>query len=73
MKLNGKKNFGKLGENIAAEYLKRKGYSIIARNFYCKMGEIDIIAKEKHEIVFVEVKTRNGERIWIPIRSYKLK
>jgi len=73
MKLNEKRNFGNLGENIAVEYLKRNGYSIVCRNFYCKMGEIDIIAKEKNEIVFVEVKTRSGERIWISNRSYKLK
>ena len=73
MKLNEKRNFGNLGENIAVEYLKRNGYSIVCRNFYCKMGEIDIIAKEKNEIVFVEVKTRSGERIWISKRSDKLK
>ena len=49
---------GKIGEDIATRYLEQNGYEIIQRNFECKIGEIDIIAKDKEEIVFVEVKTR---------------
>ena len=52
---------GKIGEDIAAEYLQQIGYQIIERNFECKQGEIDIIATDKEELVFVEVKTRTGE------------
>lgn len=51
---------GKKGEDIAAEFLKKNKYKILERNFYCNQGEIDIIAKDKNEIVFVEVKTRNN-------------
>ena len=51
---------GKTGEDIATQYLIQKGYKIVERNFYCRQGEIDIIAKEKQEIVFVEVKTRSN-------------
>ena len=52
--------FGKMGEDIAANYLTKNNYKIIERNFRCKQGEIDIIAKERDEIVFVEVKTRSS-------------
>lgn len=52
------KEIGKIGENIAAQYLEKRGYQIIERNFQCKIGEIDIITKDKDEIVFVEVKSR---------------
>lgn len=49
---------GKIGEDLAIKYLKNKGYKIIERNFQCRQGEIDIIAKDKNEIVIIEVKTR---------------
>lgn len=56
--LNEKQKLGKLGEDLATQYLENKGYEIVERNFSCQQGEIDIIAKEEIEIVFVEVKTR---------------
>ncbi len=56
--LNERQKFGKLGEDLATQYLENNGYEIVERNFSCQQGEIDIIAKEKNEIVFVEVKTR---------------
>lgn len=55
-----KKELGNIGEQIAAEYLENNNYQIIKRNFYCKNGEIDIIAKDNNEFVFVEVKTRSS-------------
>ena len=57
---------GKVGENIAVSYLENKGYQIIQRNFECKQGEIDIIAKEKDEFVFIEVKTRTNVKYGKP-------
>jgi len=59
-----KKNLslGQLGEKVAVEFLKKRGYLIVCTNFTNKkgrrIGEIDIIAKDKDEFVFVEVKTR---------------
>lgn len=53
---------GKIGEEIAAQYLLRNGYRILRRNFYFDKAEIDIIAqKEEDTVVIVEVKTRNSD------------
>ena len=66
MKLHIKKEFGNTGEDIATEYLEKQGYIILERNFYCKQGEIDIIAKDKNEVVFVEVKSRSNVGYGLP-------
>ncbi len=52
------KDIGYFGESIATNYIRNQGYIILERNFTCKLGEIDIIAKDKNFIVFIEVKTR---------------
>jgi putative endonuclease len=49
---------GDRGENLAARYLRNRGYRIICRNFNSEMGEIDIVARDGKTLVFVEVKTR---------------
>ncbi len=51
---------GRLGEAAAAQYLKRLGYRIVVRNYTCPAGEIDIIAVDGRQVVFVEVKTRRS-------------
>lgn len=58
---------GKIGEDLATKYLENLGYTIIERNFVAKQGEIDIIAKDKQELVFVEVKTRTNTLYGKPI------
>ncbi len=63
------KEKGKLGENIATEYLKENGYRIIERNFHCKKGEIDIIAEKSHEYIFIEVKARTNLKYGTPAES----
>jgi len=60
---------GKKYEDIAINFLTRKGYDIIAKNFSCKMGEIDIIALRKGVLHFVEVK---GEKILLEIQRSEL-
>jgi putative endonuclease len=52
---------GRTGERLAAEQLERCGYHILERNFRCRYGEIDLIAEQQQELVFVEVKTRRGQ------------
>lgn len=58
--LNQRQIFGEKGESIAVRYLKKKGYKILEKNYRTKLGEIDIIAKDKDTIVFVEVKSRRS-------------
>jgi putative endonuclease len=54
--LNKRQQFGKESESLAARHLKKNGYKILERNYRNELGEIDIIAKEKGVLVFVEVK-----------------
>ena len=53
---------GSFGEDVAIRYLEMRGYRVIAKNFKCRLGEIDIIA----EIIFVEVKTRTNNKFGMP-------
>jgi len=57
---------GALGERLAAEALQRKRFEILARNWRCPLGEIDIIAREGDVIIIIEVKTRRGRRVGTP-------
>ena len=60
---------GKEGENIASDFLRNKGFSIIRKNYRTVFGEIDIIAKDKDVIVFVEVKTRADNSFGHPFEA----
>lgn len=65
-----KREFGSYGEQIAAEYLQKNGFVILARNFRSgRYGEIDIVAEEKEYICFVEVKTRSGNLFGTPAEA----
>ena len=55
------KQRGELGERLAAKHLKKQGYKILMKNYRCKAGEIDIIARDGDELVFAEVKTRPSD------------
>jgi putative endonuclease len=60
------KTLGEKGEDIAAAFLKKKGYNILFRNYKCSFGEIDIIAKHKKTLSFIEVKTRSTKKYGLP-------
>ena len=57
---------GKKGERLAADFLTGNGYQILETNFRCPLGEIDIVARDHQEIVFVEVKTRKSHALGYP-------
>ena len=52
---------GAWGEAVAAQYLKKKHYTLVAAGYRCRFGEIDLIVQNQHFLVFVEVKLRKGE------------
>lgn len=60
-------NTGKYGELQAAQYLRRKKWSILSANFSCRLGEVDLIASNASYIAFVEVKTRDVHSIAQPL------
>lgn len=61
-----KSQIGKLGEDFCTEYLEKRGYKILQRNFHSRYGEIDVIAENETYLVFVEVKTRSHNKIAEP-------
>ena len=57
-----RRDLGSFGEEQAAKYLRRKGYTLVGMNYRCRQGEIDLIVRGRGCIVFVEVKLRRDER-----------
>lgn len=67
--LNERQTLGVLGEELAGHYLRAQGYRILARNFDCPLGEIDLVAREGQTLVFVEVKTRRSDALGPPAEA----
>ena len=57
---SARQGLGRTGERLAAQSLERQGYRILEHNFRCRHGEIDLVAEDGQDLVFVEVKTRRG-------------
>lgn len=57
---------GKRGEAAAAGYLRRRGFAILETNYRCRLGEIDIIARDRDTLVFVEVRSRTASSFGTP-------
>lgn len=72
MKVN-KRGLGTENEKRAGRYLERHGYQIIEYNYRCKLGEIDIVAKDGEYLVFCEVKYRSGTRSGHPLEAVDAK
>jgi putative endonuclease len=64
-----RRQVGLAGEKAALEYLKNRGFRIEAVNYRCPLGELDIVAREKATVVFVEVRSRTGRSFGTPAES----
>jgi putative endonuclease len=63
---DNRRNLGEWGESVATNFLQKKGYKILERNWRCARGEIDIIVDDEDVLAFVEVKTRKGRAMGTP-------
>lgn len=63
------KMIGNIGEEIAQNYLLRRGCRILHRNYYSRFGEIDIIAEHDATLLFIEVKYRQNERLHLQLNQ----
>ena len=66
---NSRRALGQLGEDLAAQHLRRLGYVILERNYRCQSGEVDIIARDQDRLAFVEVRARRGTAFGTPEES----
>jgi putative endonuclease len=64
-----RRGLGRHGEELAARHLADKGFHIVARNWRCQSGEIDLIARDGDDLAFVEVRTRRGKAYGSPEES----
>jgi putative endonuclease len=64
-----RQTLGRLGEDLAASYLKEKGYRLLERNYRCYLGEVDIIALDEKTLVFIEVRCRSSGKFGLPQES----
>jgi putative endonuclease len=66
-----KVSIGKKGETLARHFFKKKGFAVIAHNFHCRFGEIDLILRKDKSIRFIEVKFRHSTDYGLPQESVK--
>ncbi len=64
-----KQETGKLGEQLACKALEKKGYRILDKNYRCRLGEIDLVARQRDCIVFIEVRSKTGVSFGTPEES----
>ena len=64
-----RRGLGRRGEELAARHLVDKGYEILARNWRCETGELDLVVRDAEELAFVEVRTRRGSSLGSPEES----
>jgi len=64
-----RRKLGMCGEKLALSCLEQKGYRLLAKNYRCFLGEIDLVMKDQNRLVFIEVKTRSSERFGTALES----
>ncbi len=64
-----RRDTGALGEKLAKDFLEKKGYRILETNYRCPEGEIDIVARQKDSLVFIEVRTKTSREFGSPEES----
>src|ERR1043166_6049319 len=67
--VDGRGELGRRGEAMAEEFLRARRYTIVARNYRCRAGEIDLVALDGEVLVFVEVRSRRGANAGTPLES----
>ena len=60
---------GKWGEDLAVQHLEAAGYEVLARNWRCRDGELDVVARRNGTLCFVEVKTRSSDAFGLPAEA----
>jgi putative endonuclease len=67
--MHAKDELGRLGEDLATDHLRRQGLTILERNYRCRIGEIDIVARDGEVLVICEVKTRTTDDFGNPLQA----
>jgi putative endonuclease len=70
---NAKQVLGREGEHVAEQFLRKKGYKVVERNYRCAAGELDLIVLDRRVVVFVEVKTRSGKGFGSPLEAVEFR
>jgi putative endonuclease len=64
-----RQRLGARGEQLAADWYLARGYAVVARNWRCREGELDLVVARDGELVFCEVKTRSSDRFGVPAEA----
>ncbi len=67
--IDPRKEIGRRGEELAADHLVTKGWQLIARNWSTKLGELDIVADDENQLIFVEVRTTTSQQYGLGFQS----
>ncbi len=67
--MDTRRQFGKLSEDLALNFIKKQKYKILDLNYRCPLGEVDIVAVDKDTVVFIEVRSRSNKKSGFPFET----